>query len=190
MNEQEQFWAGEFGDSYTQRNRINWLQRVPFWTGILYLTGANTVLEVGANVGWNLLALRIVKPSIFMHGIDVNEGAVKQARSMELNVVYSETIIWKNSYDLAFTAGCLIHIGPGQIEKTMEQVITHSAKYILAVEYAADKEEEIEYRGHRNKLWKRPYGKLYQDMGLKLVETGELPKDSGFDDCTYWLLEK
>ena len=195
MNEQEAWWSGSFGDSYTDRNRVNWLQRVPFWTGILYLTGAGSVLEMGCNVGWNLLAIRLINPRTWVAGWDVNHKAVMQGKNMGLQLFgayefESYRKAHNPNYDLVFTAGCLIHVSSKEIEKAMQYIVDSSKKYILAIEYAADEEQEIEYRGHQNKLWKRPYGKMYEDMGLKLIEAGELPKDSGFDDCTYWLLEK
>jgi hypothetical protein len=45
----------------------------------------------------------------------------------------------------------------------------------------------IEYRGEKDRLWKRPYGKLYEAMGLTLVKAGPA---EGFDRCDFWLLSK
>ena len=54
-------------------------------------------------------------------------------------------------------------------------------------EYAAETETEVEYRGHKGKLWKRPYGALYEALGLTLRDHGPA---EGFDACEFWLLEK
>ena len=70
----------------------------------------------------------------------------------------------------------------------MERVVRASTDYVLAVEYAADEEQEIEYRGQMGLLWKRPYGKLYQDLGLELEQSWDA--GAGFDNCTAWLLRK
>ena len=51
-------------------------------------------------------------------------------------------------------------------------------------------ETEIEYRGQKGLLWKRPYGDLYKRMGLTLIETAKLQMDVGFDNCRYWLMQK
>lgn len=189
---QEQFWAGDFGNSYTERNRVNWLDRVPFWTKIIGLTGAQSALEVGCNCGWNLLAIRAVSLGVHLNGIDVNEHALLQARRFGFAAaritapVAAALSILK--YDLVFTVGCLIHVSPESLTETMKAIKDLSRRYVLAVEYEADKEEEIDYRGHAERLWKRPYGKLYQEMGLTLIDSGDAGE--GFDRCTFWLLEK
>lgn len=186
--EQEKFWGSDFGNEYTNRNRVNWLDRVPFWTDIIARTGIQSAIELGANVGWNLLAIRAANPLIINSGVDVNIHAVDQARAIGLDVfVGSIDELVLSRCDLAFTSGVLIHIGPAEIRRAMEAIVEASSRYVLAVEYEAEKEEEIDYRGHADRLWRRPYGKIYQDMGLTLIATGEA---RGFDRCTYWLLEK
>ena len=72
----------------------------------------------------------------------------------------------------------------------MGNIARASRRFVLAVEYADEKEVEVEYRGHTGKLWRRPYGKIYENMDLKLIDTGLLDKESGFDSCTYWLLKR
>ena len=52
------FWEGEAGQAYTQRNRVDWEARLPFWRHILEQTNAQSFLEVGVNAGWNLRAIR------------------------------------------------------------------------------------------------------------------------------------
>jgi len=70
----------------------------------------------------------------------------------------------------------------------MQKIVDQSYRYVLAVEYESEQEEEIEYRGHTGKLWRRPFGKLYEEMGLRLV--GKIENAPGFDSCAAWLLEK
>lgn len=183
------FWKGSFGDEYTKRNRVDWIKRTPFWRDIIAATGAKTILEVGCNVGWNLSAIRTISPAYVMPwGVEINEAAAKQASN--LGFIINERIVVGTHYDIVFTAGVLIHIEPQDLEKLMFDIIAVSDKYVLAVEYFAEKEEEVLYRGHSGKLWKRNYGKLYEERGLKLIDTGFLDEKSGFDDCVYWLMEK
>lgn len=188
-----EFWAGEFGNEYTARNRVDWRRRIDFWGGVLYQTGARSAYEVGCNAGWNLTAIRtamsIAWPvgwPVEVAGEDVNWEAVQQARVAGLNVDLPRPDIFPA--DLIFTAGVLIHIAPDDLEATMRRIVDGSAQYVLAVEYEAETEEMVTYRGHENRLWRRDYGKLYQDMGLTLVRKWNAGE--GFDDCTAWLLEK
>lgn len=191
----EDFWAGSFGDSYLQRNQIDPATRLDFWrSAIEYCTPA-TVLEVGCNRGHNLVAIQMVDQSIECYGVDVNESAVNEARSQGLDVQHGSAVDIlgfhePSSMDLVFTAGVLIHISPEDLEDVMRAIATTSSRYVLAVEYASESEEEepVEYRGHSDKLWKRNYGALYQNMGLRLISV--TPNAEGFDACTAWLLEK
>lgn len=192
-NPQELFWKGKFGDEYTGRNRVRWLERVPFWHDIITKTSANSAFEVGCNAGWNLLALRTIKPGMVVRGLDINDGALTQAEACGL-VVYRGSILERSNddllFDLVFTAGVLIHLPRSALESTMGAITRLSRRYVLAVEYAAEHEEEVVYRGHHERLWKRPYGLMYENMGLSLVSHGMLGKEDGFDNCHWWLMEK
>lgn len=181
----EEFWAGEFGDAYTARNRVDWQARIPFWKAIVEATGARSVFEFGCNAGWNLSAIRRIYPDVAVRGADINPVAAAQAATAGLEVT---TLEEAPRSDLVFTAGVLIHIAPGYLQETMTKLVAKSNDYVLAVEYSAAKEEEVNYRGHAERLWKRNFGALYMDMGLELVQKG--PAGKGFDNCTYWLLRK
>lgn len=185
------FWAGEFGNAYLERNQVDWRARVGFWRMVISLTSPNSVLEIGANAGWNLRAIREASPGTYVCGIDINLKAALAAYQ-DGYMVYQQGAenldLRGRKFDLVFTAGVLIHISPEQLNGVMWEAVDKSNRYILAIEYESDREEEVEYRGHSGKLWRRPFGELYQAMGLRLVHTG--PAGQGFDRCTYWLLEK
>lgn len=187
MNEQEEWWKGEAGDAYTERNRVNWWGRVPFWAKVMGETRPTSVMELGCNSGWNLMAIRALGYEGLMLGLEINEKAAAQALAWKLDVRPNLPALTNWRYGLVFTAGVLIHVAPTRIRQTMRDLIERSERYVLAVEYEADQEEEIEYRGERGKLWKRPFGKMYEEAGLKLIETWPA---EGFDRCTAWLLEK
>jgi pseudaminic acid biosynthesis-associated methylase len=191
---QEKFWEGDFGTAYTTRNdTTSWKARVPFWHQILELTKPHSVLEIGCNAGLNLNAIRHVDPALALYGCDINQEALRKAIWQGHNVVEVSVFDlgddpWER-FDLAFTAGVLIHIAPADIERAMRSIIASSKRHVLAVEYADDKEVEVPYRGHSERLWRRPFGQMYQDLGLKLVAEGEAPTDA-FDRCNWWCLKK
>ena len=185
MNAQEQFWAGEFGNQYTARNRVDWRARIPFWRHILDMTGARSVYEVGCNAGWNLSAIKRAYQDVQCYGSDVNGEALYQAERAGLTVYQEPCNPWR--CELVFTAGVLIHIAPDNLRAMMQRIVEMSTHYVLAVEYSALTEESVEYRGHADRLWKRPYGVLYAQLGLTLIESAEA---QGFDRCHYWLLSK
>lgn len=186
-------WQGSFGNSYHDRNRVNWEARVPFWqSAIEYCTPAS-VFELGCGPGWNLQAIASVAPNTELYGADVNQAAVNEARAQGFEVQHIGQhgiagLYQSGSMDLVVTAGCLIHIPPQDLERTMRQLVDLSARWVIAVEYDADVEEPVEYRGHTGALWRRPYGALYAALGLRQIAV--IPEAQGFDSCTGYLLER
>ena len=183
-------WSGDFGNSYTDRNQVDWRARMPFWKDIEGMTAARSWFELGCNAGWNLSAIRRQFPDVFLAGSDINEKASRQASMAGLNVINKLDFLTEvpGQYEITFTAGVLIHIETEHLKEVMQGLIDKSVRWVLAVEYAADKEEQVLYRGHSEKCWRRPYGQLYQDLGLKQIATGNA--GAGFDRCTYWLLRR
>ena len=185
-------WQGEFGDAYTERNRVDWKSRIPFWASILKLSRARSVLEVGCNAGWNLRALREVDTAIKLRGIDINDRALSEARVAGLDVEHCVGADLKSTdcFDLVLSAGFLIHVPSRDLDQTLRAIIDASKKWVVAVEYDSDVEEEIIYRGNKEMLWKRPFGKLLENLNLSCVQYGILNQSDGFDNCTYWLMTK
>jgi spore coat polysaccharide biosynthesis protein SpsF len=190
MNKQAESWAGEFGDQYLGRNRVDWRSRVGFWDTIVGVTGARSVSEFGCNAGWNLSAIKRAHPDVATFGIDVNENAIEQAISAGLDVIPGS--ILTVPAELVFTSGVLIHIPPEALQEVMQHIVDASYDYVLAVEYESHsgEEEEINYRGNDEMLWRRDYGRLYQEMGLEMVDKWTIGDEHGFDSCTAWLMRK
>lgn len=195
MSETVEFWSGEFGDQYLARNRVDWLKRVPFWQSILDKTNAKSILEVGCNAAWNMQALRRVNSELAMTGIDVNEAALKEAKGhgFDVEIMPVHEVADKFGHgvcDLVISCGVLIHISPEDITKSMTAIANVTNSYVLAVEYEAQEEQMVKYRGNVDRLWRRPFGQMYQELGFDLIETGSVGQEDGFDNCTWWLLEK
>lgn len=187
MNAQEQLWSGDFGKTYTDRNRVAWRDRIPFWKRILQETGARSVTEIGCNAGWNLSAIRRAYPDVQTYGVEINQYAAHQAIRAGIELPQQDSY---PTAELVFTAGVLIHQNADDLKTMMERIVEASFQYVLAVEYAADKEEHVKYRNMDGYLWRRPYGRLYRAMGLKEVDSFPVDKAAGFDNCQAWLLTK
>jgi pseudaminic acid biosynthesis-associated methylase len=192
MSETSDWWKGDFGSEYQRRNIVTWENRVPFWEHIVELTQATSFLDVGCACGWNMLALRRINENFEMSGLDVNLDALREAQRSGLDVMEgtadkAEELFGHNAAQVVVTSGVLIHVAPADLVKTMKSIMDASSQYVVAVEYDSPEEVEVNYRGHAGRLWKRPFGKLYEAMGLSLVETGEA---QGFDSCQYWLMER
>jgi SAM-dependent methyltransferase len=184
------WWKGEGGDAYTKRNRVEWEKRLPFWSSIVADLRPESVLEVGCNAGWNLQAIQEASGhNPLLAGIEPNDAARAEAQAKGFSVTQSWGR-WKDEFDLVFTAGVLIHVPPAGLEVTMRSIIQASRRHVVCIEYADDVVMEVKYRGEWELLWRRPYGEMYEKLGLKILGEAYLPPESGFDNCTYWLLEK
>ncbi len=193
----EQLWGGEFGDSYVERNRAAGNPREPFWRRILAEFNARTVLEVGCNLGANLRWIAMQRPPQQVYGVDVNVKALNELRRTlpDVNAVWGvgrELPFRDCFFDMVFTMGVLIHQPENTLPVVMSEAVRCSRRYLLCGEYFAEHAMEVPYRGQSGALFKRNYGRIYQDLfpNLRLLQQGFLGRDEGWDDVTYWVFEK
>ncbi|MEH8196457.1 pseudaminic acid biosynthesis-associated methylase [Aeromonas allosaccharophila] len=200
--EQEDFWAGEFGNAYVERNKNeNYVaDNLAFFSKVIARTQrVNKILELGANVGLNLMTLKHLLPNAEFSAVEINE---KAALALKRNVpdvdIYQKSIVDFTSnevWDFIFTKGVLIHINPDQLPKVYELMYQKSSRYILIAEYYNQTPTEVSYRGHSGKLFKRDFaGEMLKKFpDLSLVDYGFIYRgDTNFpqDDITWFLLEK
>lgn len=200
QTEQEQFWAGEFGDNYIGRNESEALlySKVAMWSQMLRSAhSVRSVRELGCNIGLNLLALKRMQPSLALSGIEINPVAAEQARQLDVAQITCGTIldeIQDEPVDLTFTAGVLIHINPDQLDNVYRNLVNNSRRYVLVAEYYNPAPTAIMYRGHADRLFKRDFaGDLIEKYDMKLVDYGFVYKRDNWapqDDITWFLLEK
>lgn len=196
--EQEEFWAGEFGDEYIRRNQ-ELENNIPLFAKIFsHTTNVKAVLEFGSNIGLNLKAMRMLKPDLELSAIEINATAVDSLKEISGVSIYHQSILdFEPDFprDFVFIKGVLIHLNPEWLGKVYELLYASSKKYICFVEYYNSDPVEVLYRGHEGRLFKRDFaGEMmtkYPD--LKLVKYGFVyRRDNNFpqDDVTWFLLEK
>lgn len=198
MNEQEQFWQGEFGTEYTQRNLGHIASNIAFFTQIVRLTrNLKSVIELGCGSGGNLAALRSLLPQAHLTGVEINASARQHASQHANEVVAASLLDFKAAQpaDFSFTKGVLIHIAPENLERAYTALYGASRRYIMVGEYYSPKPVEIDYRGHASRLWKRDFAADLLDRytDLRLVDYGfAWRRDPNFrqDDLNWFLLEK
>lgn len=200
--EQEEFWAGNFGDEYIERNKSERLlaSNLSFFSKALRVAGnLNAVIEFGSNVGMNLRALKLLYPEQEQFGIEINSKAAEELRKhVGENNVFNGSLYEFSSdkkYDLSLIKGVLIHINPEMLPAVYDKLYSSSTKYILVCEYYNPVPVTINYRGHEDRLFKRDFcGEMldkYPD--LKLLDYGfAYKRDPAFsqDDITWFLMEK
>ena len=199
--EQENFWSGEFGDAYIERNQCekSISSNVALFSKILNLTSSiSSVIEFGANIGLNLEAMKHLLPGAELSAIEINEKAVNKLKEIPKVHVYHSSILDfqpDRKRDLVFVKGVLIHIHPDELKNVYALLYKTSKRYICIAEYYSPSPVEIEYRGHKEKLFKRDFAGEMMDqfLDLSLVDYGFVYHgDCNFpqDDITWFLLKK
>ena len=201
--EQEAFWAGDFGNAYIDRNSDpkSVAYRTAHFADILKRTrGVSSVLELGANIGQNLLALMNLLPQCNFAGVEINAtAAARLSQIPQVKVFKGSFLQFSQSdlglYDLTLIAGVLIHQDPAYLSEVYARLYECSQSYICLIEYYNPTPMEVTYRGHTGRLFKRDFaGELldkYQD--LELLDYGfHYHRDYNFpsDDSTWFLLRK
>ena len=200
-NEQEVFWAGEFGNEYIARNKSEKLlaANLHMFSKILQeTTEISSITEFGCNIGMNFLALKKLLPYCSLKGVEINESAIKKIGLEQPDVQAQRgSILDKQELksDLTFTKGVLIHIHPDNLDKVYENLYSNSNRYILIAEYYNPQPVSVNYRGHENKLFKRDFAGEILDKynNLEIVNYGfSYHRDSNFpqDDISWFLLKK
>ena len=200
--EQEEFWAGNFGDDYIDRNEGEKLlaSNLEFFSKSLKCANnTNSCIEFGANIGMNLKALKLLYPEQDQFGIEINTEAANQLKSIipEQNVTVGSIFDFSpnQTWDLVLIKGVLIHINPDELDKVYEKLVTSCGRYLLVAEYYNPSPVTIPYRGHENRLFKRDFaGEILEKYpSMTLIDYGfAYRNDPSFpqDDITWFLLEK
>ena len=202
---QLQFWRGEFGEGYIERNAASaghLRARVALWAKIMSGMVGNppaSILEVGANIGNNLRALRTLtgaemyalEPNQQARDILVKDGVVPAANAMD--GLAAKINLADRGVDMAFTSGVLIHIHPDDLLASCTEIHRVVRRYIACIEYFSDEPAAIPYRGHSDKLFKRDFGSFWLDNfpDLQVLDYGfSWKRLTGLDNLTWWLFEK
>lgn len=196
MTEQEQFWAGEFGDAYNERNqgeKLHWSRIAMFSKILSRAPGVGSILELGCNSGGNLEALSLLLPGVELFGVEVNKRAAEQASKWASVVCGSLLTTHMPEVDMSLACGVLIHIAPDDLPMAYGQLYHSSRRYVLLIEYYNPTPVEIEYRGHAGRLWKRDFaGEMLDRYQLRVLDYSFVWRRDVFpqDDVTWFLMEK
>lgn len=199
--EQEKFWEGEFGADYITRNCDETVLKCneAFFSRLFrHMSRVNSIIEFGANIGMNLRAIKRFLPEAEMAAIETNSLAVEQLREIKGLIVFHQSIydfVPDRTWELILIKTVLIHIPPDLLPLVYELLFKSSGKYICVAEYYSPAPVEVEYRGHKGKLFKRDFAGEMLDAypDLQLIDYGFLyNRDPYFphDDINWFLLEK
>ena len=199
--EQENFWAGEFGNDYINRNQGEELitsKSVLFGQILRAAPNVKSIVELGCNIGLNLQALNRINNNFELCGYEINKTAAQKSRDLHIADIVDGTILdaipADKKYDVSFTKSVLIHINPDELHRVYDNLYNLSKKYIVVCEYYNPSPVVVKYRGNEDRLFKRDFaGELIDKYNLNLIDYGfTYHRDNYFpqDDSTWFLLEK
>lgn len=200
--EQENFWAGDFGEEYIERNQGEKLlaSNLALFSRALERTrNIESAIEFGANIGMNLIALQLLLPKASLSAIEINPQAAKQLEEIlpKNNVITTSILDFSphKAWDLVLIKGVLIHINPAELPVVYKSLIESSSRYVLVAEYYNPEPVSVPYRGHSDRLFKRDFAGEILDAypEMKLIDYGfAYHRDPVFPqgDITWFLMEK
>lgn len=192
---QTDFWSGEFGKEYTDRNTADSIQAFNenykklygvsrfdmFNTFLSGLDKESRILEVGCNTAQQLVSLQTLGFEN-LYGIELQPYAVEKAKTItkDINIIQGSAfdIPFKDDFfDLVMTNGVLIHISPDDLPKALSEIVRCSKKYVMGFEYFSEESKELNYRGNNGFLWKMNYAQNYLNKfsNLSLVKEVQYP---------------
>lgn len=202
--EQEEFWAGEFGSRYIERNQDQAYLRsnINFFSKALSnIVGFKDMIEFGPNIGMNMRAIESIIPGdkARFYAVEINHEAVNNLRQHypEENIYESSILEWipKKTWELVLIKGVLIHINPEHLKETYSKLVKATNKFLLIAEYYNPTPMQVEYHGQKDRLFKRDFAGELMDAHpeMRLVDYGFVyHRDPQYpqDDITWFLLEK
>ena len=201
--QQENFWAGEFGDEYILRSQGKEIlnSNIDFFERALKKTNnIKTCIEFGSNIGMNIKALKEIYSDKEFHAIEINKNALCYLKEIlpEKNIINDSIINFKpfKKWDLVLIKGVLIHCNPERLPNVYLSLVNSCSKYLLINEYYNPKPVAIDYRGHSEKLYKRDFaGEILDSFPeMKLLDYGFLydrePVHKRVGSTNWFLLEK
>jgi pseudaminic acid biosynthesis-associated methylase len=197
---QEEFWAGQFGDLYISRNESEHLlaSNIALFADIFSSLDKipSSFMEIGANIGMNIKAIRNLSPGAEFTGIEINKQACEILSQTGCEVIESSILdaVTPKTFDFVFSKGVMIHLMQDQLQVTYEKMYKWSNRFILIAEYYNPTPVMIPYRGNSDRLFKRDFAGEFLDLFPDVVL-----RDYGFayhrgtypqDDINWFLLEK
>ncbi|MDA7798346.1 methyltransferase [bacterium] len=200
-DEQELFWSGDFGNSYLDRNNDKDMLAGKislFAQATKRLNPIHSVIELGCNRGLNAHAIKALYPNCEYTGVEIGDkayAALQENSSVDFSIFSSiYDVVAEKKYDLVLVAGVLIHLNPNKLSQVYSLVAQLSKSNVIFAEYYNPTPVAIEYRGHKNKLFKRDFaGEFMERHDFILRDYGFVySRDPKFDydDLTWFTMEK
>jgi hypothetical protein len=154
-------------------------QQVSEWLARDVLTplgGDGGYLELGCGAGRNLLALSVAAPGAALRALDINEGAVAEARrtvpgaAIEQGSLYELAGYADGSAEVVFTSGVLMHVPVAELDGVVREMHRIAARAVVHFELHGPSHP---FDFHR---YPRDYAAVYARLGLPVERYTVFPR--------------
>jgi ubiquinone/menaquinone biosynthesis C-methylase UbiE len=137
------------------------------------------ILEVGCNIGPNLLRIQDEFPKIKLAGVDINEFAIAEGKrllkSIDFRVADLDELPFKNkSFDYILADAVLIYVDPSKISCVIMEMDRVCKKGMILVEWHNEESVTGKIKEYH---WCRNYKALLEEFGYK-VEMQRITKEN------------
>ena len=183
MSYNEEFW-----NKYSDENESKYNEEFAKFTRDLATSlRCTSVLEIGCGTG---IDLRLFSDTFQIHGIDLNDKALKIAQEKMPTGDFRKGNINKlpfedSSIDFVFTHGLMNYLNEETIEQGVAEMFRVSGKYIMNCEKFEETETEID-ENHKSRNMKN----RWLDYKVKFVSNVDMHEDIEPDKPRFTLLKK
>ena len=154
--------------------------------------GGKKICEVGCNIGNNLSEFPL---DLDIHGIDMNEHALEQARknhpSFKFQCTSGDKIPYDDSFfDVVFTRGVLIHISKENLDSVLKEMLRISKKWVFNLEYFGEEGKMINWKRGDDLLWYRNMKEKWSDFDVEIISDVEIPLEVDSGKMRFTLVRK
>jgi len=178
-------WISAYWDSRFHPHRYYLLETISKYN-------PTRVLEIGCNCGPNLFLLAKRYPNAEIVGIDINSLAIEQGRillakegilNVKLLVGKADDIdmLFDESFDVIFTDGVLIYIGPDKINDLAKKMVDYTEHALILMEWHCFYPSQDKSNGqglYHLGYWIRDYKALFRAYtSLKNIKITKISHD-------------
>ena len=183
MSYDEEFW-----NKYSDENESRYNEEfAKFVKDLAISLRCTSVLEIGCGTG---IDLRLFPDTFQIHGIDLNEHALKIAQEKLDIAKFKKGTITKlpfddSSIDFVFTHGLMNYLDEETLQKGVSEMFRVSGKYIMNCEKFSEIEEQIDEKQKFRNMQNR-----WLDYKVRFVSNVDMHEDIEPDKPRFTLLKK